>query len=148
MKQVTFSWWNGRLKWKVRLSEYLPKNQCYISMAIYCRINHQDQLPSYCSKTWLLLDLFFRIKVDPKLAGGCPIKTECSSAGQWWASLILSSPFFLATPSLESSQQTVATSLLSPYLPASHIPPRVASSCGINAYGCMFITLLLYLYFS
>lgn len=101
------------------LPEHPPSNHCCIGTTPYFRENPQDQLPS-----WLSLELFFRLKVNPTLTGGCPVwvagtgigssrveaRVDYCSAGQGWASFILSPPFLLA-PSL-----ITAASSLSPHL--------------------------------
>lgn len=114
---------------QVGLSEHPPRSHFCISMTLHFRADHQDQLPTCCSNTWLILDLFFRMKALLRdfqskwlaLHGSSRVeaRVDYCSAGHWWASFILSPPFLLAAPSLAPSLLTVASSLLSPHLPAS-----------------------------
>lgn len=140
---------------QVGLSEHPPRSHFCVSMTLHFRADHQDRLPTCCSNTWLVLDLFFRMKA---LLGDFPSKwlalhgssrvearVDYCSAGHWWASFILSPPFPLAAPSLAPSLLTAASSLLSPRLPAS----RYSSNSSIFLWHkCLWLHVILHPDFS
>lgn len=128
----------------MRLPEHPSSSRLCISTTPDFRENRQDQLCSCSSNRGLTLELFLRLKVNPSLTGGMSslsgwhctgstrveTRVDYCSARQGQISLILSPPFLLA-----SSLITVASSLLSPHLPASHYSSYSSISLWCQSYG-------------